>query len=220
MLAHLFELSQSQANALIHELSAILTKALASAGHIPPRLTGEMLTRLAAEGVQNRSIDGTERRVNRPLDNLGQRLHYSGKKAHTVKNTIVGGLADRQVKYLGATHEGTKHDKKIALEEKTAFPDGTVLYRDLGFQGLELANVIIHQPTKKPRKGKLSDEDKAANRAISSIRVVIEHIISGIKRCRIVKDIFRNNKEACDDTVIELACGLHNFRSFSRNQSY
>jgi hypothetical protein len=31
---------------------------------------------------------------------------------------------------------------------------------------------------------------------------VIEHIISGIKRCRIVKDIFRNTKEKYDDLVI------------------
>ena len=137
-----------------------------------------------------------------------------------MKNNLVGGLDDRQVKYLGATHERRKHDKKIADEEKTAFPEDSVLYRDLGFQGLELVNVIVHQLKKKPRKGKLSDEDNAANRAISTIRVVIEHIISGIKRCRIVKDVFRNTKEAYEDSVIELACGLHNFSSFSRNLSY
>ena len=82
-----------------------------------------------------------------------------------MKNNLVGGLDDRQVKTLSATHEGRKHDKKTADEEKTAFPEGAVLYRDLGFQGLELANVIVHQPKKKPRKGKLSDEDKAANRS-------------------------------------------------------
>jgi len=90
-----------------------------------------------------------------------------------------------------------------------AFPEGIELYRDSGFQGHELANGTIHQPKKKPRNGQLFDEDKTTNRRISSTRVVIEHIISGIKRCRIVKDVFRNTKEGFDDSVIELACGLH-----------
>lgn len=95
---------------------------------------------------------------------------------------MVGGLEDRQVKYLGATHEGKKHDQKIGDAEGTAFPDGIDLYRDTAYQGHELPNVTVHQPKKKPRNGKLSDEDKAGNRLISSIRVVIEHLISGIKR--------------------------------------
>ena len=42
--------------------------------------------------------------------------------------------------------------------------------------------------------------------------MVIEHIIAGIKRCRIVKDLFRNTKDEYDDLVMEIACALHNFR--------
>jgi len=137
-----------------------------------------------------------------------------------VKNNLIGGLEDRQVKYVSSTHEGKKHDKKICDEEGTKFPDSVELYRDSGFQGHELANVTVHQPKKKPRNGRLSDEDQAANRLVSSIRIVIEHIISGIKRCRVVKDVFRNTKEGYDDIAIELACGLHNYRSYCRNQSY
>lgn len=30
-----------------------------------------------------------------------------------MKNTLVAGLEDRQIKYLSETHEGQKHDKKI-----------------------------------------------------------------------------------------------------------
>ncbi len=36
------------------------------------------------------------------------------------------------------------------------------------------------------------------------------------QRCRIVKDIFRNTKEKYDDLVMEIACGLHNFRVHCR----
>jgi hypothetical protein len=62
--------------------------------------------------------------------------------------------------------------------------------------------------------------DKAHNRLIASIRGVVEHIIAGIKRCRIVKDVFRNTKEAYDDLVMELVCGLPNFRSSQRLVCY
>ncbi len=83
VIAHLFGLSQPQANFLIHPLAAVLGKALEAEGHQPARLTEGMLSRLEEELPQGLGIDGTERRVNRPADSLGQRAHYSGKKNAT-----------------------------------------------------------------------------------------------------------------------------------------
>ncbi len=83
VIAHLCDLSQSQANFLIHQLAAVLGKALEAGGHKPARLTDEMLSRLEEEMPQGLGIDGTERRVNRPADDVGQRAHYSGKKNAT-----------------------------------------------------------------------------------------------------------------------------------------
>jgi hypothetical protein len=80
VIAHLFGMSQSQANFTIHHLSAILNKALDAKGHKPARLTDEMLSRLGQEHPQDLGIDGTERRINRPADPVGQRTYYSGKK--------------------------------------------------------------------------------------------------------------------------------------------
>ncbi|MEE4378219.1 MAG: hypothetical protein V2J55_12020 [Candidatus Competibacteraceae bacterium] len=51
-------------------------------------------------------------------------------------------------------------------------------------------------------------------------RVIIEQVIVGVKRCHIVKDVFRNTTHGYADTVIELAFGLHNFRSYCRFQVY
>src|SRR6266699_3702986 len=76
--------------------------------------------------------------------------------------------------------------------------------------------IKIFQPQKKPKGKELTPEQKEHNRLISSIRIVIEHIIAGIKRCRIVKDLFRNTKEKYDDLVMEIACALHNFRVYCR----
>ena len=47
---------------------------------------------------------------------------------------------------------------------------------------------------------------------MARIRVKVEHALAGVKRCRIVKDVFRNTKEGVSDSVMEAACGLHNFR--------
>ena len=38
----------------------------------------------------------------------------------------------------------------------------------------------------------------------------VEHAIAGVKICRIAKDQFRNTAEGLSDTVMEIACGLHN----------
>lgn len=47
---------------------------------------------------------------------------------------------------------------------------------------------------------------------IASVRVVVEHAIGGVKRCRIVKDTIRLYNYAIRDMVIETCTALHNFR--------
>jgi hypothetical protein len=41
---------------------------------------------------------------------------------------------------------------------------------------------------------------------------MVENTIAGVKRCRIVKDVFRNTKAGFSDSVMEVACALHNLR--------
>jgi hypothetical protein len=120
------------------------------------------------------------------------------------------------VNYLSQTYEGKRHDKKIADEENPTYPEDIDVYQDTGFQGYAPDGVKTFQPQKKPKGKELTPEQKEHNRLISSIRIVIEHIIAGIKRCRIVKEIFRNTKDKYDDLVMEIACGLHNFRVHCR----
>jgi len=221
VIAHLFGMSQGQANFWIHKLSKVLREALNGEDNIPARVPNEMLDRLKNEELQHFAIDGTERRINRPIDNDVQKEFYSGKKkAHTVKNNLIVGIIDRQIKYLGKTHEGKKHDKKICDEEEIKCPEGGTCYRDLGLQGYEMAGVDIREPKKKPRNGTLTKKEKESNKLISGVRVIVEHVISGVKRCRIVKDVFRNTVPGYDDLVMEVACGLHNYRSHCRSYSY
>jgi hypothetical protein len=49
------------------------------------------------------------------------------------------------------------------------------------------------------------------------VRVVVEHVIAGVKRCRMVKDVLRLTTVGISDQVMEIACGLHNLRVSCRH---
>ena len=63
----------------------------------------------------------------------------------------------------------------------------------------------------------MSQADRCLNSIISGTRISVENTIAGVKRCRIVKDVFRNTKDGFSDLVMEVACALHNLRVESRH---
>lgn len=76
----------------------------------------------------------------------------------------------------------------------------------------------MNMPHKKPRKSKknpapsLTEEQKAENREISRVRVIVEQAISGLKRVNIVIHTFRNHLDDFVDTAALLAAGLWNWK--------
>ena len=54
--------------------------------------------------------------------------------------------------------------------------------------------------------------EKLINKLCASVRIVVENVIAGVKRCRIVKDLLRLTTSGISDMVMEIACGLHNLR--------
>lgn len=156
--------------------------------------------------------DGAERPVPRPTDPTEQSLHYSGKKKrHTLKNLLLVNTS-LSILFLSATFEGRVHDKRIADYSAYPLPANSQLLQDLGFLAFTLDGVEMLQPTKKPRGGSLTPEQKADNQALARRRVRIEHVNSSIKRCRMVKDALRLWRGTIRDLVMEVACALHNFR--------
>ncbi|OQX20882.1 MAG: hypothetical protein BWK75_04350, partial [Candidatus Altiarchaeales archaeon A3] len=84
------------------------------------------------------------------------------------------------------------------------------IWVDLGYFGIEkdypFLNVII--PIKKPKGCELNAMDKLINKAISSVRVIVENAIAGVKRFKMVTDVFRNKTVDLKDKVMAIACGL------------
>lgn len=214
-----FGLSQERANEWIHRLLPVLQETLATLGMRPEREAQALADRDLVQSLPaDLVLDGTERRRQRPQDHQQQVDYYSGKKkGHTDKNLVLVNVASRQVFYLSPTEAGKKHDKRLADEQPLAYPPGATLGKDTGFQGYEPPGVVTYQPKKKPRQGQLAVEDKFLNKIFSAVRIQVEHVIGGVKRCRIVKDTFRNTKEGFADLVMEVACGLHNFRMACRH---
>jgi hypothetical protein len=200
----------------VYKLPPLLESALGEAQCLPERDPQRLEHVLALCVAVDFLLDGTERPTQRPKDPIEQKDQYSGKKAHLAKNTLIGDVEERLVRYLSETYPGRVHNKRICDEEDLMFPSDIGLFQDPGFQGYHPVGVHMYQPKKKPKGKELTPEEKAENTIISSIRILIEHIISRVQRCRIVKDIFRNTKRYFADPVMEIACGLHNFRTTLR----
>jgi hypothetical protein len=72
-------------------------------------------------------------------------------------------------------------------------------------------------PTTKPRKRKkhpnppLSEEPKAAQTALSQVRIFMEHALGGMKRSNSLVQVFRNHKADCEDDAVGICAGLWNF---------
>ena len=114
--------------------------------------------------------------------------------------------------FLSETYAGSAHDKRIADATPYPLPAGSRLLQDLGFLAFTLDQVELIMPTKKPRGRALTRAQKAANRRMARRRVRLEHVNSRVKRCRIVHDTCRLRKTGVRDLVMEVCCGLHNFR--------
>jgi len=154
LLGEAFGLSQSQTNYWLHRVLPALVQALDALGVLPERDPRHFARRERQQGEPlDLTIDGTERRRQRPKNKEKQALHYSGKKkSHTDKNVVIVNTQSKRVGYLSGTYAGKTHDKKIADIERIAYPRKARLRQDTGFQGYAPHVAEICQPKKsRPR---------------------------------------------------------------------
>lgn len=210
----LFDFDRSQANRWMHRLQPVLETALSRKMVLPERKLEsiEQFLKRYPE-VKEVMIDGTERPIARPKDSERQKEHYSGKKRRHTRKHLAAVDEGKRVLVLTQAREGKVHDKRLLDEEEIVegIPDEIVVAVDLGFLGLQKEYDNIEIPHKKPRGGNLSDEQKRENHEKSSRRVRCENAFAGVKRYRIVSDIYRNRVTNFDDRSMLTATGLWNF---------
>lgn len=199
----------------VHLYLSILQKALGKKIKLPERKirsVEEFMEKFPE--VKDVFVDGTERRMQRPKKTRRNKRHYSGKKkGHTRKNIVVCD-ENKRILLVSPTKPGRRHDKncmdRILFSEHV--PKHVALWGDSGFQGMhhKHPNTLVSKRGRYDRP--LSDEDKKENHTISSFRIVIEHVIGGMKRYRVMTDTLRNKIGLFDDRVAVVTAGLWNYR--------
>jgi len=129
---------------------------------------------------------------------------------------------EKVILFVGHTFSGHHHDYTMLKAELPPALDwfaDLIVRVDLGYLGIrtDYAGPQLEHPHKKPRKSKhqpdtcLTEVQKAENKALSQLRIVIEHVIGGMKRYTILVDRFRNQRENFQDEVIAVCAALWNF---------
>ena len=145
-------------------------------------------------------LDGTHVPVDRSKDKDRRRIDYSGKKKAFTFNTNVITDTSKRILCIGRTAPGSTHDLTLLKEDPPdlgvltrAMSDGDtpgpvrpVLFVDKGYQGISehYPGADTRQPARRRRNsekrtGGLTTEERARNKEINGVRVVVEHAIGG-----------------------------------------
>lgn len=129
-------------------------------------------------------IDGTDV----PTGNrAGHEDNYSGKRHRAGLNIQVAADSDGTLLGLSTPLPGSMHDRKAFTKcDWEELLSNTPTIADPAYQGTRAIT-----PRKKPKGGELSVNDKAANKAISSIRSAVERCIAHIKNWKMLATGYR-----------------------------
>ena len=107
-------------------------------------------------------------------------------------------IADVRSKKIVATAHapGAMHDFKLYKESQIELAEEILELGDKAYDGLEKLHPNYRTPKKKPKGGELTKEEKASNREIGRVRIVIEHILRSLKIFRILAERYRNRRWA------------------------
>lgn len=163
-------------------------------------------------------VDATERAIQRPKNNKLQQFYYSGKrKTHTVKNQLFVSPNSKKILAVSDSVEGKRADKRLFEDDPISlmFPENSVGMGDKAYQKADEVNPHLKMviPKKKPPGKELTEAEKKANKAISSIRVRVEHPLSYLKHFNILSQRFRGrvtNQQNLDLPIKTIAC-IYNF---------
>ena len=201
-----FDFGAGNAHGHVIRLLPVLQRALSELGILPRQdIQSVAELRELIGSTLEIAIDVVECPVVRPTDDEAQEEYYSGKKKqHTIKSLIISNLS-KYILFVSFFSAGKNHDYKMMKElfdpNKSWF-ELYDIYLDLGFLGAadDYSNQgHIHLPHKKKRKSKknpspsLTKKQKAENKKLAAIRVVVEHAIGGMKHFHCLAYRIRNH---------------------------
>lgn len=117
-------------------------------------------------------LDGTERPIQRSKDKDKQKADYSVKKKRHTRIHVSAVVPDKRLLIFTQAYPGKRHDKGVLNDEEWVryISDEVKSQGDLGFLGLQNEYVNVEIPHKKPKGGKLTDEQTEGRARLSSPR--------------------------------------------------
>lgn len=159
--------------------------------------------------------DATEQQRQRPAKRT-QRKWYSGKKKrHTVKTQITVNREGKVVE-VTASYPGRIHDYEIFKREGTAkkLPQAANHRADRGYDGAQndYPGHRMILPIKKRRNHQaLTLAEKLFNRKHSKLRILVEHVLSRMKKYQVLFQVYRHRIQSYNQKFRNIAA-LVNFR--------
>ena len=109
--------------------------------------------------------------------------------------------------------EGSVHDFKVYGDTIGENVDESIQIRiDLGYLGIEKLHLNSLIPIKESKNHKLTKKEKAYNKKLAQLRVVIEHINAKIKTFKIMSYPYRNRRRR-HLLRMSLICGIINYEN-------
>lgn len=204
-----FEVSSSQAHAVMHYWVQFLRQALPASlfeefeeCEVAWSVVTEMLTEWEL------IVDSTEQVRQRPGDSDQQTQYYSGKKKQTTYKQSVIGLPDgSDIVDAIVAHPGPSADITLFRQQQSQFQDVQTFAGDKAYQGADRTRT----PHKKPKGRELSEAQTQANCIFAGERIVIEHLMRHLKIFRAAKEIVRLRKDNYAQVILAI-CGLVRLR--------
>lgn len=153
-------------------------------------------------------VDSSEQVIERPSSYEEQEKHYSGKqKRHTFKSQFIVLPKAQDIIDVVVGQPGPMSDITICRQTLKRFAPQQLFSGDKAYVG----ESQITTPTKKPKNGELTEEQKEENKALSSQRIFVEHLIRVVKIFKIVQERFRLRKPRYRSIILTI-CGLVRLR--------
>lgn len=153
-------------------------------------------------------VDSAEQFIERPSDYQEQKNYYSGKqKRHTLKSQFIVLPKAEDIVDVVIGQPGPTSDIKICRQTLKKFNSQQLFSGDKAYLG----EAQITTPYKKPKNGELTETQKQENKALSSNRIFVEHLIRVVKIFKVVQERFRLQKRRYKSVLLTV-CGLVRLR--------
>lgn len=209
VLGMLFGISKTEANDTFHYWISILRDIL-PASLLEQVSNNESDLLFVQEVLTNFRllVDSLEQPIYRDSDQKEQQKYFSGKKRqHTLKSLMIGMPEGKDIVEVEIGVPGPTADINLFRESQSKFDNSQPFSGDKAFQG----GKNITTPHKRKPKRELSQEQKDENKALSSNRIFIEHLIRLLKIFRIASQRFRLKLHTYEQIILTV-CGLVRLR--------